>query len=786
MRLAGGKWKIICHPSVLDSSAVTSILGYSKDTLLISTLKNGLYLYSNGKLARKRTDIDPSLFNDRIYCASRVNSNWFALGTTSGGVAVIDRSGRLIQKYSYLEGLQQNNIRATLIDQNGGLWLALDDGIDFISVNSAIKYIFPDKNKQITGYAMRVYNNNLYIGSSNGLYCSPLERGVRDISFSRGEFFEMSNTEGQVWNLDEINGALLMGHEDGLFTIRGSTARQVYSFPGTWMFQDFSTTSSVSEILAGTYLGLQNLVFKNGTVKNLGHIEGLYETLRFIVYEKSENVVWASNPYRGIFKLVLSGDHRKILKTKIYTSKDGLPTTLYNYVFKIRGKIAAATQNGIYVFNEHKNKFEPFPVLNKALRGIALQYLKEDSDGNIWFVTNKKVGVLDFHKTSNLPYSVVYIPELNGKVVGGFESIYYKNSENVFIGSNKGVVLINYEKYRNTISKPGVVLGMVKIRHKKDSTIFGGYFVNDKGIITDVQSASSVKSLDHQMNSVHFEYASTLFDLESNIEFSYQLIGFDQDWSDWSSKAEKDYTNLPPGDYIFKVRARYNKGNVSEPVSYAFTIAPAWYESSASYIVYFLLIGYGLYRMLQWQEKKYKRQKENLEYMHQLELDRTEKEIVRLRNDQLKADVNFKNRELAAMTMHLAHRGEVLSKVKEVISSLLKKHDLDGEKSPSVRALLRLIREVDRSEDWEQFSVYFNNVNAEFFSLLKNEFPDITSNELKLCAYIKMNLSSKEIAQMMNVTIKAVEVGRYRLRKKLKLSPEVNLYDFLLQLGKKQ
>ena len=136
------------------------------------------------------------------------------------------------------------------------------------------------------------------------------------------------------------------------------------------------------------------------------------------------------------------------------------------------------------------------------------------------------------------------------------------------------------------------------------------------------------------------------------------------------------------------------------------------------------------------------------------------------------------------MTMHLLQRGKVLAKIKDVISLVIKNHDIN-DSSPSFRHLIRLIRDVEKSDqDWENFAMHFNMVNTDFFNKLKDRFPDLTPNELKLCAYLKMNLSTKEIAQLMNITIKAVEVGRYRLRKKLHIQPETNLYDFLIQVSR--
>lgn len=165
-------------------------------------------------------------------------------------------------------------------------------------------------------------------------------------------------------------------------------------------------------------------------------------------------------------------------------------------------------------------------------------------------------------------------------------------------------------------------------------------------------------------------------------------------------------------------------------------------------------------------------------------LDRNEKEIIKLKNEKLETDINFKNRELLTMTINLVQRGEVLTKIKEIISSLMKK-DTSDDSSPAYRNLLKLIREVEKSnEDWDQFAIHFNNVNIDFFNTLKQAYPDLTANDLKLCAYLRMNLSSKEIAQLLNITLKAVEIARYRLRKKLLLLPDTNLADFLTHLPK--
>ncbi|WP_374164292.1 triple tyrosine motif-containing protein [Arcticibacter sp. MXS-1] len=778
----GKAWEPLQSHPRLDGASVTSIIPYSGDTLLITTLKDGLFLLYGKRIVEKHTSIDAELKSNRVYCSSIVNKRWIALGTMSAGLFIVDRAGNLVQRYTSEQGLQKNNIHGMLIDRNGNLWLALDGGIDFIAINSAIKFISPARDQQLTVYAISRFKDRLYIGSSSGLLSAPVDPRQSDISLSRGAFSEVKNARGQVWGLEEINNRLLLAHDEGLFIVEANVASKVYSAPGTWIFQPVSDVFPSAEVLAGTYWGLQKIQFNGPTVKNAGHIDGLFESLRFLVYDNAANVVWASHPNRGVFRIELDSQRKKIAKYALYTKASGLPSSEYNYVFRIRNRIVIATEDGAYEFGQKNNKFIPSPTLYGYTKGVNLQYMREDNEGNVWFVSNKKVAVIDFTLRSGP--AVIQFPELNGKVVGGFESIYPLNSNNVFIGGTRGVFLINYRKYKETLTKPDIVLSSVRSTGRTDTVIFGGYFVSE-GMVGTAQDRNSRPRLSHKQNSLHFEYSSTFFQQQSNIEFSYQLEGFEQTWSSWSRKAEKDYTNLSPGEYVFKVKARNSPGNESYVISYSFVVEPAWYQTVWMYTFYVLVLVLVVFAVLKGQRKKHLKTQEKLNYLHQLELDRSEKEIVRLKNDQLEADVNYKNRELASMTMHLIQRGEVLSKVKEAISALVKKNEGALENSASVKQLLRLIREVERKqEDWEQFTIHFNQVNSDFFAVLKDRYPELTSNELKLCAYLKMNLSSKEIAQLMNITGKAIEVGRYRLRKKLKLSPDTNLYDFLMKVSK--
>jgi len=778
----GGIWKPVSGNSTLSGITVTSALSYNKDSVLFSTLKDGLFLLAGENLIRKPTAIDKNLLADRVYSGTNINNNWIALGTASSGLIILDKKGNLVQRYSYPQGLQNDNIRATFVDQNGSLWLGLDDGIDMIAINSAIKYIHPDKTNQVT-FTAKVFNNKLYIGSSNGLYYTPLESGQTDLSLSKGIFSKIENLQDQIWNVEEINNQLLVSHEGGLFSLSNQGINTLFSKSGSWILQPVSKVYPTPKVIAGTYTSLQLLNFKDGKFDPTTEVKGLNESLRFIVYDDVSNIVWASHPYHGIYKLQLSPDLKNIQRSTLYTQKDGLPSTLYNYVYRIHNRIVVATEKGIYEYNAATNKFSLSAFFKPYFNDIPVIYLKEDGDGNVWFVNRaKEVGVVELKEEKK--GQVTYFPEIKEKIVGGFESIYPYNSSNIFIGATKGVLHINYNKFKATRTQLKVLLGQVKVIGEKDSIIYGGYFTDNESILPK-QSSKLVPHLSHDQNFLHFEYSSTFFNEQSNIEYSCYLEGIDKNWSPWSSKSEKDYTSLPAGRYTFKVKARNNSGLESEVVTYSFVIAPVWYRSVWSYLFYVSVLVFLVFRLLKWQQKKHIKAQEKLNYLNQLELDKTEKEIIRLKNEKLEADIDFKNRELSNMVMHLVQRGKVIEKIKEELA-VVSKNSENSSNSSNFKRLHRLIADVEKGEkDWEQFNSHFNNVHSDFFKNLQKVYPELTSNELKLCAFIKMNLSTKEIAQLMNITPKAVEVARYRLRKKLNFNPEVNLYGYLIQVAEK-
>jgi DNA-binding CsgD family transcriptional regulator len=537
--------------------------------------------------------------------------------------------------------------------------------------------------------------------------------------------------------------------------------------------------------VGGFYKGLRFFDLTNPNSFNRNNfVDQFEESSRYLASDDNGNI-WVSHPYHGVFKIFKKQNGS--YSYEAFDEKKGLPQILNNQVFKIENKILIASDQGVYQYSNTSNRFEPDEFFNKLLGKQSIRYLKEDTEGNIWFIHEKNLGVIDL--TEKNP-KVIYLPELNKKMLSGFEYIYSINSSNVLLGGEKGFYHINYSKYKKLSNELKIRIGTVKIINQKDSILFGGYFndVNNQ----QIQSEKGIPDINYDWKNMHFEFSALSFENKKNIQYAYQLKGYDKTWSEWSDKNEKDYTNLPPGSYHFQVKAKNNLGIESLIAVYSFNILPPWYRTIWAYLFYLVIIGGFIYYYYARQREKLIKQKEKFEeeqkkqsYLHQLEIDKAESELINLRNEKLQSEIDFKNSELATSAMHLVQKGELITKLKAELTSLMK--GIDNEKTQTdIKRMIKVLGEDEKMDkDWEHFAQHFDKVHSDFMLVLKKIHPNITPNEMKLCTYLRMNLSTKEIAQLMNITVRGIEISRYRLRKKLGISTETNLFDYLMSLKEK-
>ena len=746
---------------------ITDVIQYQKDTSLLCTVKNGLFLLAQRKLSP--FPIMGAHSHNHYTALSVLKDNSLYVGTYSNGIYHVSRNGTLLENINAQYSLQNNTIRCLHADSQGNIWTGLDNGISYIALNNGIKHINPVAFNNGAGYGATVFNNEIYFALSTGVQYAPLPQST-DITTANHR--TSAALSGQTWNIITRNKSLLVGKDDGFWQITNHKGSLVADNSGYWNFKPIGKSDTVA---AGYYTGVQFFKANVRDFTNIGAFPNFVESSRYL--ETDGHLIWVSHPYRGVFQL-----NTKTQEVKKFTSHEGLPSDLDNHVFKIKDKIVFATIRGVYEYDATRDKIVASPKYLSVFGTIPLRYLKEDQLGNIWFVQEKMLGVADY--TSKQP-SIYYMPEINNKMLSGFENIYPYDIQNIVVGAENGFYHINYAKYLKSLRSFKVYLKSVKSVGNRDSVFWGGFG----------STSSAINKISYQFNSLHFSFASSI--LDNPAEYSYYLEGFEKEWYNWTDKNEKEYTNLPEGTYTFRLKARTSPSYESAEYAFSFSISPPWHRTWWAYIIYTLLIFVmllGVYKFLEKLQQKKQQQshlaelkrfedeQKQLRYAHQIVLEKKAKEVIQLQNEKLEAEILHKNAELTSMATNLVQKKEFIYKITEELSKLNSSEKSMIERSELKKILKSLTSDEKLDKEWEQFSIHFNSVHRDFLVRLKDSFPNLNAHDLKLCAYLRMNLSSKEMARLMSISVRGVEISRYRLRKKLELSPKEDLFQFLLNI----
>lgn len=766
--------KLVLVPGSGKIHDVLSILPYKNNSLLIGTSKDGLYTYNGTIFEPLNTPANAFLKTFQLNNGVRVLNKYYAYGTILNGLIIIDEQGTVIQQINKTSGLQNNTILSLYADNNENLWAGLDNGIDRIELNSPLYFYFDKTGKFGTVYSSLIHNGKIYLGTNQGLFYSNWSGGNNSFNFKM-----IPNSQGQVWDLTLVNNQLLCGHNNGTFRVINDRIEKISSLSGGWTIKKLNYAPNY--LIQGTYNGLA--LFNKGGDGNwqaLTRIAGFNEPSRH-VEQDSKGDIWVSHAYKGLNKLTLSSDFKKVIATKSFDEKNGLPGNYNINVFNLENKIVFSSDSGFYTYDELSNRFTKYAVLNKKLGSFATSNKIISAGGHLyWFINHGKVALVNFSQPGKLPVNYTRFSILDGRMVQYYENISRISNSIYLISIDDGFVI--YDTNENAQNSSKHALPQVLIRKIEDIT--------DKyTVVSENGSAGEPLQIPYSRNNIRISYALPYF-RQAHIKFQYYLEGSSNEWSDWSYATQKDFTNLSSGTFQFKVRAKIDNRTISEITTFSFEILPPWYASKWAWLFYAVLAGIILYVGKIVYEYKLKRDhqliadriiREQDELLKQ-EAEASERQIALLQTEKLQAELDSKNRELSNSAMSLAYKNELLQKLSNELSKI---KDENGNKLPSeqISKVQKVINEgMNDERDWNLFEKSFNEAHENFFKKLKAQHPELVPNDLKLCAYLRMNMSSKELSSLLNISLRGVEIRRYRLRKKLEIPHDKNLVEFLIEL----
>ena len=629
--LQNDKAKLVKESKIFTAaSGVKAVLPFNNHTLLV-TQNQGLFTIENNKVKKYETEIETKLIDSKVSCAALLPDGSIALGTNRNGLLILNER-KLKLKLDKSSGLQNENINNLFVDNNNGLWLALNNGISFVEAASPLSYY--DEKSGIKGEITKVlrFNQKIYASTYQGLFY---------LDDSKNSFSAIEGIKTACWDMLATENNLFAATSEGVFLIKENSIEKLNDVFALSLF--YLKDENKKQLFVGCESGLKLFSFENKKWKEENTTSKIDGEVWKIAASNSDGL-WLETSSNGVFYFNLKTN--SIIQ---YDTSAGLPSMLSNHINKLSDKVIFSTKHGLYVFDSESKKFTPSDLIeidsNKVSEGIYS--ITEDPAGNLWTTAGDETKVSQRIKKDNYKQNQTPFLPISDFIA---RTIFCDSDEIIWLGGPDGIIRYNPKVKFNYDSEFNALLRKVGITG--DSVLFNGSFFNQEKITNLIQNETF--TLDHKNNTINFTFGSSGYDAKRPPLFQYKLEGFDETWSEWSTLSFKEYTNLQKGNYTFKLRAKNIYNKTTTDTTYKFRVLPAWYNTTIAFIVYIVFFVLLVFVIVRQRSQKLIKEKEILE------------ETITQRT----AEIVHQKEEIEQQSEELANKNEELQRINEVVKSI--------------------------------------------------------------------------------------------------------------------
>ncbi|TAE75348.1 MAG: hypothetical protein EAZ85_02605 [Bacteroidetes bacterium] len=644
MLLQNGNLKLARGGEYFKNKKIYTILSFKENEYLVGVRNEGLFWYkpkqNNDIIVPFKTEADTFLQKHQLYSGLALSEDELAIGTRTGGVAIIAKDGKLKEILDKSKGLADNNVRFMTLTQDKTIWIALNHGIT--KVNLYAPWRFWDEENGVTGIVrdILVKDEKVWVATSSGVFYKKNNENY---------FTQIEGIDTETWTLLALeNGQILVGANDGIYEISKNISKNILKTRPKAVLKLYLSPKK-DNIYAGLKGGLLELKLplQNLKVKNFEFIE---EEIYSIVETKSnEKTLWLGTFVKGVFELKFDKNNQTSAKNlKNYTLEHGLPSLRDNKLLLDNDEnLICATRKGLYEFQHTEQRFVPTDKwgINWADDTFKIKNLYK-IDETYWIVGDDQLyfNITEISKNNKkelIQNDIWYrlLPEFSEIIVAP------QTTQKIWVGGSEGVFYLDKStfKYLPLPLKPHlskVILG-------RDSLLYGGFGT----IITP-------KITIEQATEITFEFTSPIFEDEKRLQYAYALTNKSEKnpiWRNWEVTNQVRYTNLLEGKYIFWVKVKDIFGQESAAVMYEFVVLPPWYRTLWAYFLFVIILFTCIYMVIKIFVFRYAQQQKKLE------------KLIKSRTE----EVEIKNKDLEKQQTELLNKNiEIDSQNKEIKSSI--------------------------------------------------------------------------------------------------------------------
>ena len=554
---------------------------------LVGLFYSGLYLFNGKTFQPFASQADPVIKAGAVlYKGLQLRNGSYALSTAGKGIVIIDAQGNLLQKINRDVGLQGESIYVPYEDKNGTLWLGMDNGISRVEIASPLTKFALQSGINTSVLSITRFQDNLYIGTSNGL-----------LAFDKATSF-FNPVPGiplsQVFALYP-NGNQLLVPGDGLFSVKDKKSVTMRSsISGDLLLTSLSVPGKFPSILlGGGSFGVA--VFNKTEVDGFnfaGYIPGITDQI-WSFGENKDGTIWAGTQAGLAYRITVAIDEKggidfKKTSFKKYGIEQGYKKGL-GQVYTIKGINYFIADSSLYSFDDKTKRFIPDTTFGHFSNGGGNTEFEmvEDEQGRVWIRFSKELRIAYPKPAGGYRFDNTLLSSINELSIG---VIFTEKNGIVWLGTTDGLIRYD-ENIKNN-------------NDKSFKTILRFASAGKNALNTIINTGDKPVAVTYKNNSLRFEYAAPFFEQEEKTTYQTWLEGFEKDWSAFDNNYYKEYTNLPPGDYHFHVRAKNIYQTVSEEAVYHFSIYPAWYLTWWAYMLYAFAALAILYTIVKWRTQQ--------------------------------------------------------------------------------------------------------------------------------------------------------------------------------------
>lgn len=754
--LNGNRLHALRGAEILHGAVISTLLPYREHGVLIATDFRGVYLYDGEQIRRFRTEADAYIIANQLYTMA-ASKHCLAFGTVRRGVVLTDLEGRHCRYMTREDGLQNNTVLSMLFDSRDNLWMGLDNGLDMMPSIAPVMYLHDKDIDYGSGYTACEYRGTLYLGTNQGLYAMRKDCPEGSICLVEGSL-------GQVWSVAEVCGTLFCCHNRGLFTVQHNRLLPLETADGVWSVKPLSD----HEAVAGSYSGFYYL-YRQGNTWKIRHLDGFSETSLYYEVDATGHI-WLLTS-QGVERLTIDRTNHHISNELM------LPQVAAERVYslaRLHDEVWLTSDNYCGIIDTagtlHTDSLQA-TMLSGVHRYILLT---EDAQGNIWYMYDGRLKVKPFdatRQTYDVSRELLHNPDL---LIGGFANISFLSGGDAVIGGVDGFYRLNHAGTGVSAHPESLYIRSIRTLQPTPMVVYGESY----------PLQTRFPSLPAEVYSLQVQLSGSDVTRE-RVLYRTRLTPAEQDYTDWQATPSREFIGLHSGKYRLDIEMLTRDDNIITR-TLPFEIQTPFYWTVWAKLVYLLLlallasyIAWRIYRRVQAGKQRIAQEKNE-------EIRRQQVRILQLENEKAQYDLQNKSRELSSALLNEANRKEwnqeILSEIRRIMDCMNNDRIIEA-KGRMQNLQNRLSRNSETNVDWQRFEENFDIVNNGFIERLKEHYPWMSKQERKLCVYIKMGLMTKEIAPLMNISVRGVEMMRYRIRAKMNLDSQSNLKQHFNSLG---